>query len=31
VIHAVKRIEDLRGKDSEIDGAVRTLMRTLEG
>lgn len=31
VIHAVKRIEDLRGKDVEIDGAVRTLMRTLEG
>lgn len=31
VIHAVKRIEDLRGKDSEIDGAVRALMRTLEG
>lgn len=31
VIHAVRRIEDLRGKDSEIDGAVRTLMRTLEG
>jgi chromosomal replication initiator protein len=31
VIHAVKRIEELRGKDVEIDGAVRTLMRTLEG
>ncbi len=31
VIHAVRRIEDLRGKDSEIDGAVRTLMRQLEG
>ncbi|UZK68018.1 chromosomal replication initiator protein DnaA [Sphingomonas sp. M1-B02] len=31
VIHAVKRIEDLRGKDVEIDGAVRSLMRTLEG
>jgi chromosomal replication initiator protein len=31
VIHAVRRIEDLRGKDVEIDGAVRTLMRTLEG
>ncbi|MHA6720564.1 chromosomal replication initiator protein DnaA [Sphingomonas sp. RS6] len=31
VIHAVKRIEDLRGKDVEIDGAVRALMRTLEG
>lgn len=31
VIHAVKRIEDLRSKDVEIDGAVRALMRTLEG
>ncbi|WP_404339799.1 chromosomal replication initiator protein DnaA [Sphingomonas sp. MMS12-HWE2-04] len=31
VIHAVRRIEELRGKDIEIDGAVRTLMRTLEG
>jgi chromosomal replication initiator protein len=31
VIHAVKRIEDLRGKDVEIDGAVRALMRSLEG
>ncbi|WP_081987853.1 chromosomal replication initiator protein DnaA [Sphingomonas sp. 37zxx] len=31
VIHAVKRIEDLRGKDREIDGAVRSLMRQLEG
>ncbi|TKD52218.1 chromosomal replication initiator protein DnaA [Sphingomonas baiyangensis] len=31
VIHAVRRIEDLRGKDSEIDGAVRNLMRQLEG
>lgn len=31
VIHAVRRIEELRGKDVEIDGAVRTLMRTLEG
>jgi chromosomal replication initiator protein len=31
VIHAVKRIEELRGKDVEIDTAVRTLMRTLEG
>ncbi|WP_307118363.1 chromosomal replication initiator protein DnaA [Sphingomonas kyeonggiensis] len=31
VIHAVKRIEDLRAKDVEIDTAVRTLMRTLEG
>ncbi len=31
VIHAVKRIEDLRAKDVEIDTAVRALMRTLEG
>jgi chromosomal replication initiator protein len=31
VIHAVRRIEDLRGKDVEIDGAVRSLMRALEG
>lgn len=31
VIHAVRRIEDLRGKDREIDGAVRSLMRQLEG
>ena len=31
VIHAVRRIEDLRGKDAEIDGAVRALMRSLEG
>ena len=31
VIHAVRRIEDLRAKDVEIDGAVRSLMRTLEG
>ncbi|WP_239987381.1 chromosomal replication initiator protein DnaA [Sphingosinithalassobacter portus] len=31
VIHAVRRIEDLRGKDGEIDGAVRTLLRKLEG
>jgi len=30
VIHAVRRIEDLRGKDCEIDNAVRTLMRQLE-
>lgn len=30
VIHAVRRIEDLRGKDVEIDSAVRTLMRQLE-
>ncbi|WNO52998.1 chromosomal replication initiator protein DnaA [Stakelama saccharophila] len=31
VIHAVRRIEDLRGKDVEIDGAVRCLMRELQG
>ncbi|MCW3835428.1 chromosomal replication initiator protein DnaA [Sphingomonas canadensis] len=31
VIHAVRRIEELRGKDVEIDGAVRKLMRQLEG
>ena len=31
VIHAVRRIEELRGKDGEIDTAVRTLMRQLEG
>ncbi|MBO9711527.1 chromosomal replication initiator protein DnaA [Sphingomonas sp.] len=31
VIHAVRRIEELRGKDGEIDSAVRTLMRQLEG
>ncbi|MEZ0495208.1 chromosomal replication initiator protein DnaA [Sphingomonas sp. IW22] len=31
VIHAVRRIEDLRGKDREIDTAVRNLMRQLEG
>lgn len=31
VIHAVKRIEDLRTRDAEIDGAVRTLLRSLEG
>lgn len=31
VIHAVRRIEDLRGKDREIDTAVRGLMRQLEG
>jgi len=31
VIHAVRRIEDLRSKDVEIDGAVRALMRSLEG
>ncbi len=31
VIHAVRRIEELRGLDCEIDSAVRTLMRQLEG
>ncbi|GAA4764318.1 chromosomal replication initiator protein DnaA [Stakelama sediminis] len=31
VIHAVRRIEDLRARDCEIDGAVRTLLRELEG
>ncbi|GAA0730619.1 chromosomal replication initiator protein DnaA [Sphingomonas japonica] len=31
VIHAVKRIEDLRTKDVEIDGAVRSLLMQLEG
>jgi chromosomal replication initiator protein len=31
VIHAVRRIEELRGKDCEIDTAVRALMRQLEG
>jgi len=31
VIHAVRRIEELRVKDGEIDGAVRTLLRELEG
>lgn len=31
VIHAVRRIEELRDKDREIDGAVRTLMHQLEG
>jgi chromosomal replication initiator protein len=31
VIHAVKRIESLRDLDGEIDGAVRQLMRQLEG
>ncbi|MFZ5746813.1 MAG: chromosomal replication initiator protein DnaA [Pseudomonadota bacterium] len=30
VIHAVRRIEELRGTDGEIDGAVRTLIRQLE-
>lgn len=31
VIHAVRRIEELRDSDREVDGAVRTLMRELEG
>lgn len=31
VIHAVRRIEELRGSDHEIDGAVRSLIRQLEG
>ncbi len=31
VIHAVRRIEELRGVDREIDTAVRTLLRSLEG
>ena len=31
VIHAVRRIEELRGKDSEIDDAVKALLRQLEG
>ncbi len=31
VIHAVRRIEELRDSDREIDGAVRVLMRQLEG
>ncbi len=31
VIHAVRRIEELRGRDNEIDGAVKILLRKLEG
>jgi chromosomal replication initiator protein len=31
VIHAVRRIEELRDTDSDVDGAVRALMRELEG
>lgn len=31
VIHAVRRIEQLRDTDRELDGAVRTLLRELEG
>ena len=30
VIHAVRRIEDLRDTDADVDGAVRALMRDLE-
>ncbi|MBN8841144.1 MAG: chromosomal replication initiator protein DnaA, partial [Sphingomonadales bacterium] len=30
VIHAVRRIEELRDSDNDIDGAVRLLMRQLE-
>ena len=31
VIHAVRRIEELRASDTEIDGDVRVLIRQLEG
>jgi chromosomal replication initiator protein len=31
VIHAVRRIEELRDTDRDVDGAVRALMRELEG
>ena len=31
VIHAVRRIEELRDSDRDVDGAVRALMRELEG
>lgn len=31
VIHAVRRVEELRDSDREVDGAVRLLMRQLEG
>ncbi len=31
VIHAVRRIESLRDEDREVDGAVRVLLRELEG
>ena len=31
VIHAVRRIEELRDTDRELDGAVRSLLRELEG
>jgi chromosomal replication initiator protein len=30
VIHAVRRIEELRDTDADVDGAVRALMRDLE-
>ncbi len=31
VIHAVRRVEQLRDSDADVDGAVRVLMRQLEG
>jgi chromosomal replication initiator protein len=31
VIHAVRKIEELRDQDRDIDAAVRVLMRELEG
>ena len=31
VIHAVRKIEELRDSDRDIDAAVRVLMRELEG
>ena len=31
VIHAVRRVEELRDADGDLDAAVRTLMRQLEG
>ena len=31
VIHAVRRIEELRDNDRDVDSAVRLLMRELEG
>ncbi len=31
VIHAVRRVEELRDQDGDVDAAVRTLMRQLEG
>ena len=30
MIHAVRRIEELRDSDRDVDGAVRVLMRQLE-